>query len=117
MLQKSMYGSDSYNVPRSFQSIYVVETELSDFYLMTLTVMKKGFKKYQLRTTNYRSYKNFSNEKYRETLINNLSKENFINNDDGFQRFCHISLDALNKHSPRKKKYARGNQMPFFAIL
>ena len=36
-------------------------------------------------------------------LMNNLSKENFINN-DGFQRFFHISLDALKKHVPRKKK-------------
>ena len=44
----------------------------------------------------------------RETLINNLSKENFSNNDDGFQTFCHI-----NKHAPRKKKHARGNQMSF----
>ena len=43
-----------------------------------------------------------------------MYKENFINNDDGFQRFCHISLDALNKHAPCKKKHARGNQMPFF---
>ena len=41
-------------------------------------------------------------------------KIHFINNDDGFQRFCHISLDALNKHAPRKKKHARGNEMPFF---
>ena len=40
-----------------------------------------------------------------------MSKENFINNNDGFQRFCHISL---NKHAPPKKKHARGNQMPFF---
>ena len=102
------------NVPRSFQSTCVVETGLSDFHLMTLTVMRKSFKKYQPKIINYRSYKNFSNEKYRETLINNLSKENFINNDDGFQRFCHISLDALNKHVPRKKKHARGNQMSFF---
>ena len=39
-------------------------------------------------------------------LMNNLSKENFINN-DRFQRFFHISLDALKKHVPRKKK-------PFF---
>ena len=102
------------NAPRSFQSTCLVETGLSDFHLMTLTVMRKSFKKYQPKIINYRSYKNFSNEKYRETLINNLSKENFINNDDGFQRFCHISLDALNKHAPRKKKHARGNQMPFF---
>ena len=34
----------------------------------------------------------------RETLINNLSKENFIDNYDGFQRFCYINLDNLNKH-------------------
>ena len=72
------------------------------------------FKKYQPKIINYRSYKNFSNEKYRETLINNLSKESFINNDDGFERFCHTSLDALNKYASRKKKHARGNQMPFF---
>ena len=73
----------------------------------------KIFKKYQPKAINYRSYKNFSNEKYREKLSNNLPKENFVNNDDGFQRFCHI-IDALSKHAPRKKKYARGNQMPFF---
>ena len=102
------------NVPRSFQSACVVETGLSDFHLMTLTVMRKSFKKYQPKTINYRSYKNFSNAKYRETLINNFSKENYINNDDGFQGFCHISLDALHKHAPRKKKHAQGNKMPFF---
>ena len=28
--------------------------------------------------------------------------------------FCHIGLDALNKHEPRKKKHTRGNQLPFF---
>ena len=43
-----------------------------------------------------------------------MSRENVIDNNDGFQRFCHIRLDALNKHAPRKKKHARGNQMPFF---
>ena len=60
------------------------------------------------------SYKNFSSEKFGETLINNFSKESFINNDDGFQRFCHISLDVSNKHAPRKKKHAWDNQMTFF---
>ena len=35
------------NVPRSFQSSCVMETGLSDFHLMTLTVMKKSFKKFQ----------------------------------------------------------------------
>ena len=89
------------NVPRSFKSTCVVETGLSDFHLMTLTVMGKSFKKYQPKIINYRSYKKFSNEKYRETLINDLSKANFINNDNAFQIFCNVSLDALNKHAPR----------------
>ena len=101
------------NVPRSFQSTCVVETGLSDFHLMTLTVLRKSFKKFQSKLIKCRSYKTFSNEAYRETLINNLSKENCINNGDGFQRFCDISLNALNKHAPCKKKHARGNQMPF----
>ena len=96
------------NVPRSFQSTCVVETGLSDFHLM-----KKSFKKYQPKTINYKLYKIFSSKKYRETVISNLYKENFINNDDGFQRFYHISLDALDKHVPRKKKHTRCNQMPF----
>ena len=92
------------NVPRSFQSTCVVETGLSDFHLMTLTVMRKSFKKHQPKRINYRSYKKFSIEKYKETLINNLSEENFINNDDCFQRFCHMSLDPLNKHAHVRRR-------------
>ena len=34
------------NIPRSFQSTSLVETGLSDSYLMALTVMRKSFKKY-----------------------------------------------------------------------
>ena len=88
------------NVLRSYQSTCVIVTGLSDFHPKALTVIRKN---YQSKTKNYRSYKKFSNEVYRETLKNNLCKENLINNDDGFQRFCHISLDALNKHAPCKK--------------
>ena len=47
------------NAPRSFQSTCVLETGLSDFHLMTLTVMRRSFRKLQPRIINYRSYKNF----------------------------------------------------------
>ena len=47
-------------------------------------------------------------------LINNLFKKCFINNGDGFQRFCQLSLNALNKHSPRNMENAHGNQIPYF---
>ena len=43
-----------------------------------------------------------------------MSNEKFVINDDGLKRFCQLSVNILNKHAPRKKRYARGNQMPFF---
>ena len=43
-----------------------------------------------------------------------MSNEKFVINDDGLKRFCKLSVNILNKHGPRKKRYARGNQMPFF---
>ena len=80
---------------------------------MTVTVMRKIFKKLESRTISYRSYKQFSNEVYRESLLHELSKEVFVNNDDILQRFCDINIDILNRHAPRKRKLERGNQMPF----
>ena len=76
--------------------------------------MKKSFKKFQPQSINYRSYQHFSNDTFRKDLIYKLSNEKFVINDDGMKRFYELSINVLNKHVPRKKKYARGNQMPFF---
>ena len=54
--------------PQKFQSTCVLETGLSDFHLMAVTVMRKIFKKLKPRTINYRSYKHVSNEAYRESI-------------------------------------------------
>ena len=54
------------NVPRMFQSTCVIETGLSDFHLMTVTVMRKTLKKLSPRIISYWSYKDFSNETFRE---------------------------------------------------
>ena len=43
-----------------------------------------------------------------------MSQENFVNNDNGFQRFYDMILATLNKHAPCKIKHARGNQIPLF---
>ena len=101
------------NVPRSFQSTCVIETGLSDFHLMTLTVMRKEYRKFQSRIISYRSYRHFLNEKFRENLLYNLSKVNLVNNVDGFQK-CDIGFETTNKHAPCEQKYVRSNQMPFF---
>ena len=88
--------------PRTFQSTCVIETELSDFHLMTLNIMKKTFKKQRTRIINYRSSKHFSQEEFRKSLIDNLSSQIYVNNDDGFNRFCKISIDTLNSFAPIK---------------
>ena len=75
--------------------------------------MRKTFKKMHPRVINYRSYIDFSNEAFRVFLINNLSNEAFVNNDDGLNTFCKTTMDTLNSFAPIKTKYARGNQMPF----
>ena len=85
------------NTPQNFQSTCLLETGLSDFHLMTLTVMKKVFKKmklsiFKLGILNYRSHKHFSNEAFRTSLSNKLSKEVFVTNDDRLQRFCCINI-------------------------
>ena len=66
--------------------------------------MRKIFKKLKARTINYRSYKHFSNEAYRESLLHELSIEVSVNNDDGLQRFCDININILNRHALRKRK-------------
>ena len=96
------------NMPRSFQSTRVIETGL-----MTLTAMRKNFKKIKPKIIKYRSYNNFSKEYYRKCLFNGLKRETFVNNDRGFEKFCDMSIKPLHKHAPIKKKYKRGNQMPF----
>ena len=75
--------------------------------------MRKTFKKRRPRVINYRSNRDFSNETFRVSLMNNLSNEVFVDNDDGLQKFCKMTMDTLNSFAPLKKKYARGNQMPF----
>ena len=80
---------------------------------MTLIVMRKTFKKLKPRVINYRSYKHFSNEVFRESLLGILSQQTLVNNDYGFGKFCNIILKTLDKYAPRKTKHARGNQMPF----
>ena len=101
------------NIPRMFQSTCVIETGLPDFHLMTVTVLRKTFKKVRPRIINYRSFKHFSNGVFRVSFENNLSNEVFVNNDNGLERFCITAIDTLNKIAPIKEKYARGNQMPF----
>ena len=98
-------------MPRSFQNTCVIEAGLSDFHLMTLTVMRKSFKNLS-QSYKLWFYKHFSNAVFRENLLGKLSQQTFVNNDYAFVKFYNITLKTLNKHVLRKAKHARGNQIP-----
>ena len=97
------------NLPRSFQNSGVVETGLSDFHRMIVTVLKITFQRLPPRIRNYRDYSNFNNGMFRGCLFNNLSKQDVGNS----EKFIQACINTLNNHAPSKKKYTRGNHLLF----
>ena len=73
------------NCSRSFQNSGVIETGLSDFHKLVVTVMKTTFKKSKPKIITYRSYKSFSNDRFREALQQIECNEN--NCDSRFGNF------------------------------
>ena len=102
------------NSPYSFQNSCVIETGLSDFHKMTVSVMKTTFKKLKPKIANYRDYSGFSNDNFGKNLLHNLSLEIINTNSNGLEKFLQICIKTFDKMAPIKKKYVRGNNMPFF---
>ena len=94
----------------SFQNSGVIETGLFDFHKMTVTVMKTTSEKLKPNIIHYRDYRKFSNDKFRENLISRLSTENIRADCNCMEKVFAKALDEL---APQKKKYSRGNNMPF----
>lgn len=61
---------------------------------MTMTVMRKTFQKVWPRVKSYKSFKHFSNENFRISPENKLSKEVYVNNDVGLETF-YETMDTL----------------------
>ena len=93
----------------SFEKSITIETGLSDCHKMTVTVMKKYYKKLEPVTINYRDYKSFDGDVFRRDLKNEISKLESLDLED-FQNTFHQILDA---HAPKKQKVVRGNNAPF----
>ena len=55
--------------PRFFKTSSVLETGLSDFHKMTLTVMRSYFVKQTRKVVYYRDYKKFSNDLFRNDIF------------------------------------------------
>ena len=86
------------NRPRSFCNSDTLETGLSDFHKLTVTVLKMFFKKQSPNVIRYRNYKHFSNDSFRTNLINEISSNGILEGDlTGF-------LDACKKFLASKKE-------------
>ena len=97
------------NSSSSFQNTTTVETGLSDFHKMTVTVMKTTFPKTQPKIIYYRDYKMFDLSKFRTELRQELKKSE----GQGYFHFEVTFLRVLEKHAPMKKKVLRANDKPY----
>ena len=99
------------NCSRSFQDTQVIETGLSDFHKMNITVLKMFFSKQKHETAFFRNYKKFDNSAFREALNRELLKYD-LNNIE-YDTFQEIIVSLLNVYAPLKKKYLRANHASF----
>ena len=97
------------NKKLSFQNSMTLETGLSDFHKMTITVLKRYFKKKPPITITYRDLKFFDPSKFRKDIRNQLEQIGELDIDD----FKHVFTNTWNVHAPVKKKIVRANNAPF----
>ena len=69
-----------------FQSKCVIETGLSDFHRMTISVLKMHFRKFPPKIINYKDFKKFDNERFINSSQYTLSEEHvdYSKNPDKF---------------------------------
>ena len=101
------------NMPKSFQSSLVLETGLSDFHKMTLTVMKVFYKKQNPNIIKYRNYKNFDNNSFMIDVKDKISQISGENEISFFDSFKNKVFQVFENHVPLKTRYVRANQAPF----
>ena len=101
------------NSSRSFQDTCTVETGLSDFHKLVVTVLELYFHKQKPNIQNFRDYKRFQNNLFRSELDYELSKLDVCNLES--EHFVNIFIEILNKQAPIKKKYLRANQREFMS--
>ena len=94
-----------------FQNSSTLETGLSDFHHLVLTVLKTTFRKKPPKKVLYRNYKNYSEQKMLNDLNFSLAGVdlNLMTHDD----FDDLLLKICDQNAPLKMKYVRGNDQPF----
>ena len=100
------------NCKEQFLKTSVLETGLSDFHKLTLTVLNKSPPKRKARLFQYRNFSKLNADAFKNDLkhkINILNKQNKVD----FESFNKAIKSIVDQHLPLQKRYARNNEAPF----
>ena len=97
------------NKPNLFFNTSTINTGLSDYHKMVVTVLRKTFQRAQPKVVSYRDCKNFDNELFKYSLQNALNEINKLD----YIKFEEVFLETLNKHAPVKQKTIKDNHAPY----
>ena len=92
------------NQSRSFCHSKVIDIGLSDFPLLTVTVLRSSFKKQEPRIIRYRNFSKFSNEEFQNLPIQDLSERNTPNDDLSDFKIL-FSIYLINMYQLRKNTF------------
>ena len=99
------------NSPKSFQNTQTIETGLSDFHKLAVTILKMYLPNNQAKVITYRDYKNFDISPFSEELLYEIKKLGPLNKNISI--FHNTCIAVLVKYAPEKRKYIRANQANF----
>ena len=69
---------------------------------MIVTVLKIYFQKREAKVINYRDYRNFSNEEFRQQVLKDILKATQNGNIVSYEPFLSICQQALVSRAPKK---------------
>ena len=102
------------NKPKCFLNNVIVESGLSDFHKVTVTVMRSHFPKQAPILIRYRNFRKFNNCNFRNEILEQLTK---IGNNITYEQFESSFMAVLNKNAPMKENYIRANNAPFMSKI
>ena len=104
-------NSDGSN--QSFQNSCTIETGLSDFHEVIVTILKIYFQKREAKVINYIGYRNLANEEFRQQVLNDILRATQNGDIICYESFLSICKRALDCRTPKKQKYVRSNHSLF----
>ena len=101
------------NKGNCFQKAKITETGLSDFHKLISTFLRSHFSRLKSKAIYYRNYKKFNEQKFLEDVKNTMFCFNLDDPKENYELITDLFSKIVNKHTPLKKKFLRGNKPPF----